>query len=260
MSATLNDFRQISTGSSSILKGTNTLNLTCAVQFSLSLTPLYKRAYKLFNISASGGVKNNEEDSLIGSIGTSVSKGGMYHFGLLCDENVLTTLFSQAFASIYPSGSIKIVYPNTLQTITSEAQLFAANKLLQINDIQKSSLQVVLAVLAAGNLPQLDLFNTLNNQRTLFSIPFGQFDFTANSFYSPQSDPTAIPSNFIVPAGFDYLVTFPFSGLTNYDGTIGPIGSSFGYYNTNAGFSLSSFLNFNMLPLSSEDFERIIPV
>jgi len=260
MSATLNDFRQISTGSSSVLKGTDTLNLTCAVQFSLSLTPLYKRAYRLFNISASGGVKNNEEDSLIGSIGTSVSRGGMYHFGFLCDENVLSTLFSQAFAPIYASGAIKIAYPNTLQTITSEAQLFAANKILQINDIQKSSLQVVLAVLAAGNLLQLDLFNTLNNQRTLFSLPFGQFDFTADSLYNPQSDPTAIPSNFIIPAGFDYLVTFPFSGLTGYDGTIGPVGFPFGYYYNNSGFNLSSFLNFNMLPLSNEDFERIIPV
>lgn len=258
MSATLNDFRQIATGSSSILKGAP--GLACAVQFSLSLTPLYKRAYKLFNISASGGVKNNEEDSLIGSIGTSVSKGGMYHFGFLCDENVLTTLFSQAFAPIYASGAIKIVYPNTLQTITSESQLFEANRLLQINDIQKSSLQVILAVFPAGNLPQFDLFNTLNNQRTLFALPFGQFDFTANSLYSPQSDPTAIPSNFIIPAGFDYLVTFPFSGLTGYDGTTGPIGAPFGYYNNNAGFNLSSFLNFNMLPLSSEDFERIIPV
>lgn len=210
-------------------------------------------------MSASGGVKNGEADSLIGSIGTYISKGGMYHFGFLCDSNILSTVFGVAFTpAIYASSAIKVAYPNNLLTILSASALQDANALLEINDIQKTDLQVVLAILAAGNLPQLDLFTTLNNQRTLFSLPFGYFNNSGT--LSLQSDPVAIPSNFICPAGFDYLVTLPFSGITSYDGSIGTIGNPFGYYNNNEGFSFYSILNFNMLPLAQEDFEKIIPV
>lgn len=258
MSATLNDFRQITVASSSIFMGTDTLNLFCAAQFSVSVIPLHKRAWKLFNINASGGYRNSEQDSLIGAITTPITKGGMFHFGLLCDSNLLSTIFGQALAAVIPTSAVKIVYPNSLSTVLTPADLLAANAQLGLNDLQKATLQTILAVLPAGNLIQFDLFNGLRNQQFLFSLPFGYFNNSGT--LSLQSDPISFSSSFVAPPGFDYLVVFPFSGLTGYDGTIGPVGSSFGFYNNGEGFNLSSIMTFNMLPLSSEDFERIIPV
>jgi hypothetical protein len=86
----------------------------------------------------------------------------------------------------------------------------------------------------------------------------GNFALSGNIF-SVQADPIPVPSNYIIPPGFDVLAIFPFAGLTAYDpAAIGAL--NFGYYGTDQGFNLSSSMNFNMLPISAEDFNRIIPV
>lgn len=260
MSATLNDFRQISASSSAIFIGGPTSYVNCTFQFSLSLIPLYKRAWKIFNINACGGYKISEGDNLVGNIATPSTKNGQFHFGFLTDINVLSSLFGPGLN--YGGGNVALLNQNSpsIFPVLSASDLLTADSLLEKNDLQKSNNQSIFysGVFTLQN--QRNVYNNLLNARTLFSIPMGNFALSGSPFlFSVQADPIPVPSNYIIPPGFDVLAIFPFAGLTAYDpAAIGV--PNFGYYGTGEGFNLSSSMNFNMLPLSNEDFERIIPV
>lgn len=264
MSATLNDFRQIAASSYSYFCGSNARpgGDGCSWEFGVSLIPLYKRSYKIFNLSASGGYRVNETNIIVNSIATPKTYGGQFHFGFLTDLAVLSSIFGPAIdPGAYALNAIQIAFPpNNQNTVTSAANLVQQDARLLVNDLQKTTQQVILGAQAVSQNSQQALFDSLNNQRTLFSLPFGYFGPTESQFQgalSAQTDPAFFPQNYIVPPGFDYLVLFPFSGISLYSFGAGP---NLGHYANTFGFDLSSTLNFNMLPISAEDFDRIIPV
>lgn len=252
MTATLNDFRQISSQSAALFRGGAVGFFDCVFQFSISVIPLYKRSYKLFNINASGGYRILEDNQFVGNPNRVIIKNGVFHYGFLTDNAILSSLFGPGLN--YVGGGLNLLTQNQPNfPIGSASALAQADLRLQANDIQKSLQQSIFYSTINTYQDQQTLYNNFLNARTLFTLPFGKIDMPIPNQFSVQSDPVAFSTSFIIPPGFDNLVILPFCGVISYFGGAGGVPIGYGRYDTDDGFDISSLMTFNMLPVSPED-------